>query len=756
MDSSTPAPPPKPFLATTFAPPKTPTSLQQDKGPIFSTVFTPASKSPLRDVYTEAIGKPQAKPLTHERAKSYQDVSSLSESNSDPPPPAKYAGFDENQKTPKVFCRPGEGENPFTPKPPSAFTPAATFTPAPAFTPARAFVPFRDEPEPPLALAPVQVLHPVEPPASPLSSQSTGTSSVFSGVGVEQEDEDDYGSSFVEDEDFDQSMEEHDYETPLEEREEDDGTGGGYSSDVPLGGRFGQFNVMTPIKERTLEYTSTQSLYGTPTHRTQDSVPEEDEYDYEGNVLAEGDLAPEEGEGEEEEDWHPAASGQPWKNLSQYQDDTTEHSRRMDDLQEHTGQLSLVEALKLSTNFHPPNPCNPFDPSVMSTVLSLLPSDAQYHDLRHQEAHMLDGLQKFAKKLRKTSSGSNHGGLDGGDTFPLSLDGEKYLVSGKLGEGGFGAVFQAVCAPNQDDDTGIDFDEDEDEEAKIFAIKVVRPRNLWEYHILRKLHAALPSSLCRSIVLPQSLFAFRDESFLVLEFGSQGMLLDVVTKAVTAGVSQQGACLDELLVVFFAVELLRLLEGMHSAGFIHGDLKIDNCLLRLEDVPGGASSWSGMYDPAGGGGWSYKGIKLIDFGRTINTRMFPVGQEFIADWTTDDRDCFEIREERPWTYQTDYFGLGGIVYCLLFGKYIEAGSITGVAGSYKIATPLKRYWQTEMWGEFFDLCLNPGRVGGGVLPISGELESVRKRMEGWLKGNCNRTSGTLKGLLKKVELSCLR
>ena len=56
-----------------------------------------------------------------------------------------------------------------------------------------------------------------------------------------------------------------------------------------------------------------------------------------------------------------------------------------------------------------------------------------------------------------------------------------------------------------------------------------------------------------------------------------------------AGVSQHGACLDELLVMFFTIEFLRLLEGLHSAGLIHGDLKIDNCLVRLEDVPGGTA-----------------------------------------------------------------------------------------------------------------------------------------------------------------------
>jgi checkpoint serine/threonine-protein kinase len=258
------------------------------------------------------------------------------------------------------------------------------------------------------------------------------------------------------------------------------------------------------------------------------------------------------------------------------------------------------------------------------------------------------------------------------------------------------------------------------------------------------------------VILPHALYAFRDESYLVLDFCRQGTLLDIVNNAVAAGVSQQGACLDELLVMFFSIELLRLLEGIHNIGFIHGDLKIDNCLLRLEDVPGGASAWSSLYQPSGDGGWSYKGLKVIDFGRTIDTRLFPPGQQYIADWAIDDRDCFELRENRPWTYQTDYFGLAGIIYCMLYGKYIQASSIASTTTEngprYKISTPMKRYWQTNLWNRVLDVLLNSSSTQ--QLPVSDELKSLRVEMETWLQANCNRTSNTLKGLLKKVEVSC--
>ena len=141
--------------------------------------------------------------------------------------------------------------------------------------------------------------------------------------------------------------------------------------------------------------------------------------------------------------------------------------------------------------------------------------------------------------------------------------------------------------------------------------------------------------------------------------------------------------------------------------------------------------------------------------------MFPPGQTFVAEWPTDARDCAEMRAGRPWTYQADYFGLAGIVYCMLYGKYIEAASVAPVPGAppgtCKLATPFKRYWQTDLWTRLFDVLLNPCAVHpDGRLPVPDALARVRVDLEAWLQANCNRSSNTLKGLLKKVELAVMR
>ena len=344
------------------------------------------------------------------------------------------------------------------------------------------------------------------------------------------------------------------------------------------------------------------------------------------------------------------------------------------------------------------NPCNPCVPEVISTLLCSieppLSSLAGFVDMRHATSNRMDGLNRFAKnKIRRNSSSGNasRSSMAPEEGFALDLDGRLYEVLDKIGEGGFGAVFLAadVEARNVHDDADSD-DEDEESGEFLVAIKAERPPTLWEAVILDRIHRRLDPAACPSFIRPQSLFAFADESFLILDYASQGTLLDAVNKASSMGIAPTGgtSALDEMIAIFFTIELLRAVEDLHNVNFIHGDLKIDNCLIRLGDVP--STDWSAQYSRAGQDCWADKGVKLIDFGRAIDLELFPAGtaQTFVGEWETDQRDCVEMREGRAWSYQTDYSGLASICYCMLFGKYITTER--GENGRYRISTTLKR------------------------------------------------------------------
>jgi len=345
-----------------------------------------------------------------------------------------------------------------------------------------------------------------------------------------------------------------------------------------------------------------------------------------------------------------------------------------------------------------PNPCNPSDEHIIDSLVSSLhpPLSALpgFNDLRNTTSNRSEALTKYAKSILRRST-SNARQSIAPETMALTLEGRQFEVRDKIGEGGFGAVYLAidVDARNVMDDRDDEDDEDEESEDKLLvAIKVEKPSSVWEAIILDRLHTKLDEYTRKSIINPRNLYAFSDESFLLLDYSGQGTLLDIVNKAAQMGIAPAVAgslsAVDELVAIFFTIELLRLLESLHRAKFIHGDLKIDNCLVRLEELPN--SQWSTQYSSKGENGWSKKGMKMIDFGRGIDLDLYPrgEGQKFVGDWKVDERDCVEMREGKEWSWECDYWGMAGVVYCLLFGKYLITEK--GEDGRWKIGTPLKR------------------------------------------------------------------
>ncbi len=100
--------------------------------------------------------------------------------------------------------------------------------------------------------------------------------------------------------------------------------------------------------------------------------------------------------------------------------------------------------------------------------------------------------------------------------------------------------------------------------------------------MMRLAHARLGAHhrAAASVSQAHEMHLYRDECFLVLPYHPHGTLLDVVNlfRAEPSGV------MDELLSMIFAVELLRTVEALHARGIMHGDLKADNCLVRLDGL----------------------------------------------------------------------------------------------------------------------------------------------------------------------------
>ena len=409
--------------------------------------------------------------------------------------------------------------------------------------------------------------------------------------------------------------------------------------------------------------------------------------------------------------------------------------------------------------------CNPVDPSVRSSILEsvqpLLSSCLGFYDYRPLTCNKTPEIRKFIKAIAKAKSGSDKTttsiSMPPALRFPQAST-KTYTVKRELGKGAFAPVYLAE-----------EEDSSDEEKTTLVAMKCEHPPTPWEFYIMYLLQSRLPPPhrASASLLKPHSMHLFADEGYLLEAYLEQGTLLDLVNLAKLDPANSTNGTLDESVAMFFAVELLRTVEAMHGVGILHGDLKADNCLVRLSKPEGeNKEDWDPNYRPDGGAGWSSKGLCLIDFGRGIDMRAFKDDVRFVADWKTGKQDCAEMRETRPWTYQVDYWGVAGVVHSLLFGKYIDDVAVDdgnkdalagerGVRKKYKLREGLKRYWRTELWAPLFEILLNPaanveGEVGARM-PCTRGLRRCREGMEEWLSGEGGRRNGGLKAALRRIE-----
>ncbi|KIH90373.1 checkpoint serine/threonineeeee-protein kinase [Sporothrix brasiliensis 5110] len=470
--------------------------------------------------------------------------------------------------------------------------------------------------------------------------------------------------------------------------------------------------------------------------------------------------------------------------------------------------------------------CNPVDEGIRAEILANiqppLGSYSGFYDHRDEKCDKGAEIRRYAKavsgKYKSGGSGVNGGSGSGSDRssgagVPVVIQfadcPSKYTVRREIGAGAFAPVY---LVENMDPDGEKNANGGEQQAVAQMgrgafasahsrryaheALKMETPPTTWEFHMMRLAHTRLgPQHRATASLAPAlECHLYRDETFLFLPFYPHGTLLDVVNlfRGESSGV------MDETLAMFFAIELFRTVESLHSKNILHGDIKADNCLLRLEDplctpslgsstsssssnsrIADSSEQLSSQWQADGTGGWAARGMTLIDFGRAIDMRAFPADVKFVADWKTTAQDCAEMREGRPWTWQIDYHGLAGTLHCLLFGKYMETvrcdqgmsaafpgDAALGAGGPgaallergpvkrYRIRETLKRYWQTDIWTEAFELLLNPAGFAateeGGKMPVLRSMRHVRERMETWLAANCERGVG-LKSLIIKVE-----
>ncbi|CAM6101555.1 unnamed protein product [Calypogeia fissa] len=308
----------------------------------------------------------------------------------------------------------------------------------------------------------------------------------------------------------------------------------------------------------------------------------------------------------------------------------------------------------------------------------------------------------------------------------LLLGCSTYRLKASVGQGAFAQVFEVE-------------DEDDDlfENPTKLALKFQKPACPWEFYIYRQLDVRVCDEDRYYFGQVRRFHLFSDSSFLICNYRDKGTLQDVINAYLA-----MGQRMDETLCMFYTIEMLRILETLHAVGIIHGDFKPDNLLIR-DDSDELVEDWT----PDRRGCWKAQGLFLIDWGRSVDLTLYPEGTQFMGDCKTDSFRCPMMIEHRPWSFQVDTFGLCGVVHCLLHGNYMQIEKAQTAAGQtiYRPKSSYRRYWNVELWREFFETLLNVKDS-----PQKAPLSALRQSFESHLRDKS--LGKKVKGLLAKQTI----
>lgn len=202
-----------------------------------------------------------------------------------------------------------------------------------------------------------------------------------------------------------------------------------------------------------------------------------------------------------------------------------------------------------------------------------------------------------------------------------------------------------------------------------------------------------------------------------------------------------GQNVPELLAMHYTARMLSHLEMLHWHGkILHCDVKPDNWVL---------CSSSGDFA---------SDLMLVDFGRAMDledvaqTGFDAMNVQFLGACAEKDMQCVAMRKNRPWSFDADTYGVCASAHVLLFGTHIEIEQTR--EKRWKPKQRMRRYWQADLWTEFFDTLLNSDE-GTCIGSRPRSLKALRNRLEMHLHRQRKQVNDVLQRQERMLPLSRL-
>ncbi|KAM3920378.1 mitotic checkpoint serine/threonine-protein kinase BUB1 beta [Leptodactylus fuscus] len=217
------------------------------------------------------------------------------------------------------------------------------------------------------------------------------------------------------------------------------------------------------------------------------------------------------------------------------------------------------------------------------------------------------------------------------------------------------------------------------------ALKVDSRPLLWDFYIVQQLKERLGEAFKTNFIEPSNCYMFQDGCVTFYKDVGLFSVLDLIQDPETE---------VERVTLLLAFNLLSLVEKLHTAEIIHGDLRPETLLLDVGIFA--LSSCTAMNNF----------FKLVDFSHSMDMRLCPTltAQAFPIAQTEYGQ---QILNPQASPFQVDLLGIANVVHLMIFKKPLQ---IQQNDSTWEITKEVPRLWNGGLWNMFFSKILNSSQT----------------------------------------------
>ncbi|NWV35394.1 BUB1B kinase, partial [Grantiella picta] len=244
------------------------------------------------------------------------------------------------------------------------------------------------------------------------------------------------------------------------------------------------------------------------------------------------------------------------------------------------------------------------------------------------------------------------------------------------------------------------------EDAKGFAIKVYSEPVPWDFYFTHELQKRLNSDFDQSFSENCSCYLYQDGCAIVHKDTNCFTLRDIL---------RDRKFITKELIFVVVHDLLHVVEKLHKAEIVHGDLRPE--MLFLGD------RFVSSYEYMGGYRTLSYAVKMVDFSHSLDLKLLPGVSVPYSFPTAHTPHGQQLLAEDFLPYRVDLVGIADVVHLMLFGDHIQ---IYQENSTWKISQNLSKTPGSDFWSKLFEKILNAD--GKSTVPLLKELREEINEM----------------------------